>query len=351
MNHKPPPVYFFIPPEPCQRELPTNAGHYWTWRSAMGNTDLALGRYDWTLQVYLHLHDRGFPCEIVTEPPRNGIVVSHYDFLSQIAHPTEHTLLVCIKADRTPHPYAQFHVVQNPRDHLYPFGTSTHRQIFLRHILQSGLIPRTAGLDRFRTVAYVGSSLQIASEFSDPWWARELHSLGFEWRCETRPERWLDYREIDILLAVRKCRARDWEFNHKPASKLYNAWNTNIPALLGVESAYRAERTSEFDFCEVTTPGQALKQLCRLRDNPNLRKTMLNHGRTAAARTTNDAVANSWIHFLSGEAVQAYHQWVSSAETRNRFYNSARQRIRLSRLFTIAHRAGNLARRAAWVGK
>ena len=38
----------------------------------------------------------------------------------------------------------------------------------------------------------------------------------------------------------------------KPPSKLFNSWLAGVPAVLGHESAYRAERRSDLDYIEVS---------------------------------------------------------------------------------------------------
>ena len=74
--------------------------------------------------------------------------------------------------------------------------------------------------------------------------------------------RYSDYREVDVILAVRP--GTRYDIDLKPATKLYNAWMAGCPALLSTESAYREVRRSEYDYEEVDTADEAIEAVRRL---------------------------------------------------------------------------------------
>ena len=103
-----PPIYFYLPQKDWLDDMPEQPDVYWE--------QFGKGIYCWTLQTYLYLKADGFPCNLVGTIPDEGIVIAHRDSLPYELRPTPKVLMVCIKPDRNPHPYAQLQVVQNPQD-------------------------------------------------------------------------------------------------------------------------------------------------------------------------------------------------------------------------------------------
>jgi hypothetical protein len=113
-----------------------------------------------------------------------------------------------------------------------------------------------------------------------------------------------------VVLAVRRFQGVD-DFAWKPATKLYNAWHAGVPAVLGRESAYRAEWKSELDYWEVDTVEEALDALKKLRDDVALRRAMVENGKQRSQETEPQVLAQQWMQFLTEVAVPAYHTWCS----------------------------------------
>lgn len=67
----------------------------------------------------------------------------------------------------------------------------------------------------------------------------ELSKLGLKWKVIPK-EGWHDYREIDVVVALRPKSTK--KHFCKPATRLYNAWIAGVPAILPNESAYFFER-------------------------------------------------------------------------------------------------------------
>lgn len=275
-----------------------------------------IGIYAWSLQTYLRLQADNFPCELVGELPTEGIVLVHRNCLR--AHhnlkPGPKLLLICIKAELKQYIYAQLHVVQNPLEMLL-----LKDSYYLPHWPQPGLIPRDLRRsDRFENVAFFGHEANLAPELMHPSWQKQLDALGLRWQPVINRNRWDDYSEIDTrwndyskidaIVAVRSF-DRQQSFQTKPATKLYNAWLAGVPAVLGSESAYQAERKSELDYLEVASPTDVISALKRLRDDPALRRAIVSNGQVRAQAIQPSSLTARWRNFLENIAVPTYSRW------------------------------------------
>ena len=257
------------------------------------------------MQTYIRLRDSGYPCELVYKFPESGILVAHRASLPFAFEPNPELLIVAIKADYDWHPYAQVQIVQNEREtgerwnsHFIPLWT------------QLGLIPRQASrADRFENIRYYGISYNLATEMKEPQWQEDLAKLGLHWALASQPA-WHDYSETDAVIAVRDF-STSAIHHHKPASKLFNAWQAHVPVILGAESAYRAERRSPLDYIEVTNYAEAIAAVKRLRDNTNLRQAMIQNGVRRGLEMSVGAITARWISFLNKVAIPAYEAWRS----------------------------------------
>lgn len=314
MSHIPP-IYFYIPQSDWTEDMPENADTYWV--------GFRRGIYCWTLQTYLHLKASGFPCELVGSLPNEGIVVSHWDSLPEDFQPGPKLLVVCIQADRARHPYAQVHIVQNPKGlltklmllgdkYLLPGG-----RYYMPLWSQPELIPRNSARgDRFENIAFFGLKENLLPELQSPSWQEQLEALGLRWQVVSRFESWNDYSDVDAILAVRSFGHQDYIW--KPATKLYNSWHAGVPAILGSESAYQAERKSELDYIEVTSLSKVISALKRLRDDKSLRQAMIENGQIRAQETQPERIVARWRTLLIDQIIPEYEAWISS-----RFYRQS----------------------------
>lgn len=319
-----PPIYFYIPQRYWPRTMPTSADDNWK--------GFGIGIYAWTWQTYLRLKAEGFPCELVGELPAEGIVLVHRNSLR--AHndnlkPEPNILLICLKAELQPYPYAQLHIVQNPTENQI-----LKNSYYIPHWTQPALIPRNpARGDRFENIAFFGHEVNIAPELVHSSWQKQLNALGLHWYpilnrnhwsdYSEISDRWNDYSEIDAVVAVRSFNRQQLYLSRnyisKPATKLYNAWLANVPAILGGESAYRAERNCSLDYLEVASPVDVISALERLRDNPALRQEMVKNGQVRAQAIQHSNITAKWCNFLEEIAVPAYYHW----RTKPRWFQQA----------------------------
>ncbi len=316
MAEKLPPIYFYLPegdlpyPHPSHyrllaADLPESADTYWE--------GFAYGVFCWTLQTYHRLQADGFPCELVRSMPDEGIVLSHRNCLPDTLQPRPRLLIVCLQADAMRHPYAQFHVVQNSQDKRLKKSTiSLGSTYYMPNWSQPGLIPRDlARGDRFVNVAFFGNEVNLAPELQDPSWREQVEALGLSWQVVSR-DKWNDYSNVDVILSVRDFNSKAHTL--KPATKLYNAWLAGVPAILGCDSAFQAERKSELDYLEVTSLNDVIVALKRLRDDKALRQAMIENGRIRAEEFQPSSMTAGWRNFLTDVAVPAYERWCAASD-------------------------------------
>jgi len=326
MKESIPPIYFYIPQSQWPvGDLPQIPEEYGDWMSAW-NSRYGRGKYDWTLQTYLYLKADGLSCKLINFVPKEGIVISHRDFWSDNLKPSSKLLIVCIKVDREPHPYAQLQVVQNNQDELLKRSQFLWQSYPLKFWLQSKLIPRDCNRGaRFENAAFFGVLDSLAAQLQQPQWEEQLSAMGLRWEV-VKCDRWHDYSEVDVIVAVRSFEGSN-TFDSKPASKLINAWHAGIPAILGLESAYRHERKSELDYIEVASIEEAIAALFRLKNDFNLRQEMVNNGKIRAQEMGNTQITFQWRNFLTNVAVPAYYRWCMAS--------LAQQQIFLMRRYLI----------------
>lgn len=320
MTDKFPPIYFYIPQRDWPNSIPQKAEELRP----------ANVLQTWILQTYLRLQESGFTCQLVGTMPEEGIVVAYRYSLPYESKPTPNVLWVCVKGDQNPHPYAHIHVVQNHREVEAPAlqiqsvkedrYLLAGQRFYLPHWPQAGVIPRDpARGDRFENVVYFGVSYNLAPELRAPEWKAQLETMGLHWRVEQHRHLWNDFSEVDVIVAVRSF-DRQSNYPWKPASKLYNAWNARVPAILGPESAFQGERKSELDYIEVKSDRQAIAALQRLRDDKQLRQDMVENGKQRAVEIAPENLAKRWRNFLVDICVPAYENWRTASNWNRQWF-------------------------------
>jgi len=134
---------------------------------------------------------------------------------------------------------------------------------------------------------------------------------------------WHDYSDVDVVLAVR-------DFDHsrqnrhlwKPATKLYNAWHARVPAVLGCESAFRAERKDKLDYFEVKTPDEAFNALKQLKEDPQLYRSVVKNGEARSQEKSRTRVKQIWQEILTQYLIPQYEAWSHSPRWKQSLYIS-----------------------------
>lgn len=307
-------IWFYIPACLWPEALPKHPSENWS--------GFGLGIYAWTVQTFLWLQEAGVACALTDRLPDEGIVFIHRNGFR--CHPRgipwlPRRLLVCFQGDVQPHPDAQVHIVQN-RSQEHPRSGA----YFMPHWPQPGLQPRDPNRgDRFTTVSFLGHQSSLAPELTTPEWQQALSALGLQWRPiinanrwndhHTLDTRWNDYRTIDAVVAVRTfdaiALAHHRHYQHKPATKLYNAWLARVPAVLGVELGYQSERQSPLDYLEASSLSQVLEALTRLRDDRALRQAISQNGQRRSHAYTPAVITQRWQQLIQTTLIPAYDQW------------------------------------------
>lgn len=308
------PVHFYVPYRKDGLDsLPRTPAEYWPWM--LQNRGINEGKYSWTLQTYLELRAAGFECDLAETFPAQGVVVAHRDFLPVFLRPRSGVFLVCVKPDRQAHTWSHYYVVQNPRDAIFSTNGGVSRATALSLWPQPGLIPRDAARDATcRNVVYAGREGNLAPELRGADWSARLSAAGFEWN-RREPERWHDASDADVLIGIRSFVGRVdtnpiFDADSKPPSKLTNAWMAGVPAVLGVESAFRALREHELDYLEVATQDDLVAALERLRSDPALYRAMVAHGRKRAVAFSREATVAAWKRALTVDIDEPMQAWL-----------------------------------------
>jgi hypothetical protein len=252
----------------------------------------------WCALSYIRLRDHGMPglkLSDTIDPTCINVVHSAQARSIQLQ---DQAFVVCIKADMDRRSWAHYHIVQN----LDQLATQTSC-IYLWS--QPGLIGRIAPPDSIRVVGYVGQPYNGNLAQHPDELGRFLQTNGFEFQVPY-PD-WYDLSHLDVIVGIRSFDQR--RHSAKPPSKLLNAWKAGIPFIGGADSAYSQCGTNGVDYLVATSRHELIAQLCRLRDDPDLRASLIRNGRAAAARYDDAALAEQWRAVLEGPVAERYRSW------------------------------------------
>lgn len=262
----------------------------------------------WVLATYIYLKKEGFPCEITTKIPQEGILLADRDSLNQTFIDFGEVMLICAKGDRDFHPSAALHVVQNSIE-FEEYQNSIWHPYYIPLWPQTKLIPRLPERgSRVENIAYVGSRSQLAQEFHDQKWSDTLENLGYQWMPLFSPTQWNDYSQIDVVIAVRNFKSNNI-YKYKPASKLINCWRAGVPALLPSESAYMAEKKSELDFLMIDSIDSTINSIEKLKNNSNLYQSIVDNGFKRIQEFTPEHLTKQWLNYFDQFVYSYYERW------------------------------------------
>ncbi len=287
---------------------------------------LPAGEGAWILQTYARLRYAGADVQLDNQLPSSGTVVFHRrnkaDLFKHPAKAFKNIMLVGVRGDLHSLKVCDFEIVQNG-------CFANNRDCFwIPHWPQPNLLPRS--LERGATlkrIAYKGFKSQLHPDFKCNDWLVFLQSRGIEWVDQStffsaeNPKQidvrvWSDYRDIDLILAVRA--ADKHNHRNKPASKLVNSWHARTPAILGREYAYREIGSHGKNYIEVTNRREAERAIITLQDKPDLFQALIDNGIKQASEFTIEKITDHWMHFLFKEIPKKYLRH----ETRHSFWRS-----------------------------
>ena len=295
-------VTFFVPDVPdIDKLLVLDPDRDWR---VLGN-----GR-EWTLQTYLRLHRSGYPVEVSDTIPSDGLVVFHplqKSILRDRLPCGNKAVLVSTRGDCRRPMIADFEILQNGR------WADEMTRFFIPFWPQPAIIPRRRQRgSRVETLSFKGYDANVHPYYQSKDWQDWLKQNGIIWKHDSTPcnltekseiqADWHDYSDVDVIVAFRPATDREKklapDYTNKPANKLYNAWISGVPAVLGRECAYRQQRRSSLDYIGIEKPEDAKEAILKLRNNPELYQAMVKNGQERAKEFTAEQITNRWAEVL-----------------------------------------------------
>ncbi len=252
--------------------------------------------YNWIYQTWDLLKKAGIPCQLSTELPNKGIIVTlgqtlPASYQEKIA--SRKLVLIDVVADNKPCAAGSLHLIQN-KAHAEQINNSC----FIPHWPQPHLIPRHAERkNRFENIGFFGHIKNLAPELQSSLWHKQLQEKsGLTFKVKNPPE-WHDYSDVDCVVAIRNFSAEPY-FN-KPATKLYNAWLAGIPFIGGSDTAYATDGQAGKNYLVATSLEELLQHLHHLKKDEIFRKKLIEEGRKAALYFTQQATLERWRKIVS----------------------------------------------------
>ena len=283
------------------------------------------GRAAWILQTFRHLESLGWPVELTTTPSPDHILVAHHDDLAVLGLLVDN-FVVGIRADRERVFLADVEIVQSPA------SIESRRHFYMPHWPQRGIRPRApARGDRLENVGYFGEIQNLGAEFRGEDFRAALAAMGYRLLVRNEPEQWTQYTDVDVVLAV-----RDGQLpflNKKPASKLFNAWLADCPALVGDEPAYHYHGEDGTDFLHAPSTERALSALRILRSDPALYHSLRQRGQLRAEQFTAQRTGERWETLFRNVILPEYALWTRQSvkplrRAPRRIWQFVRRRLR-----------------------
>ncbi len=277
----------------------------------------------WIYQTWARLTNAGVPARLVHQFPEKGILVVFTGNLSPQFRPPDDVFVVAIVADNKLHPRVHMHVLQNPAHAKRMRGA-----VYMPHWAQPNLIPRDpARGDRFESVCFFGHEANLCPELRDPGFVEKLKAEAGVTLSVIGAEKWNDYSSTDCAIAIRDFDGR--RHDHKPPTKLANAWLAGVPFLGGVDTAFASEGEPGTDFLVCPSRSAMVEHIRTLKADPALRARLVAAGRLAGQRHTAEAHTRQWITLLGNNVPALSEAWQrKSAMSRRIFFAS--QKIRLA---------------------
>jgi hypothetical protein len=297
-------VYFVVPeiPDLLQRLLDEDQDLPDPEVLAPNKPPLRGGQWSWVFQTFLYMKQAGLNVALVDQPIPGEICVVHFATTKNKIWAPD-SFVVGVRADNSPIRMREIEIVQSP-------ANLGGEDVFLiPHWPQPGLIPRdSARGDRIDRLSYFGGEGGLSRQFREPGLIDALRDLEVELNLCFDTTRWHDYRETDLILAVRND-LHPLLVNTKPASKLVNAWRGGCVALLGNEPAFRAAGQVGKDYFEVSHPQDVLNLVKQLKQNPALYRQVRQSGSERYQKFSHEAVQKQWIELLTGSVAEAFYHW------------------------------------------
>lgn len=143
-------------------------------------------------------------------------------------------------------------------------------------------------------------------------WRDTLKKYNYEFKLLTK-DNWNDLSKIDVLIGIRDFNKRTYD--HKPPSKLINAWQANIPFIGGYDSAYEQVGNNGINYFKVNSFKEVVEILILLKNNRGIYKSIVDEGKKKAIIYSRDKIIERWCYILLHEVVPIYESWKTKQNT------------------------------------
>jgi hypothetical protein len=169
------------------------------------------------------------------------------------------------------------------------------RDVALPLLPQRGLVPRRPErFGRVLTLGYHGDPTQAPEFLTDPGFLSALGGIGVELRLADRST-WHDFSEVDAVLCMRRLGLRT---DHKPPTKLFNAWAAGCIPLVGPEKSY-LEWVALGQNAIAVTDAESVLDACRRLIVPSVAAGLETGCAAQRATVSLDAILDQWIEVIS----------------------------------------------------
>jgi len=253
------------------------------------------GVFCWILQTYLIMRARLESVRLSSLCSPDAINLVHAVDLPKVQTSPD-IFVVALRADYRRCSWAHLHVVQNQ------VQLEKTDSVFIPHWPQPGLIPRRQDRGTVANVAFAGRGYYLAGQMRQ--WREDMSARGLSFYYLDK-NRWNDFSEVDILLAIRSFDGQSYD--NKPPSKLINAWLAGVPLIAGNDSAFRQIGSPGEDYIVATSYPDALQAIERLRSDSSFYERLVANGR--ARGYNRERIAKVWEAFLTQEALLKFREW------------------------------------------
>ncbi|TDK42282.1 glycosyltransferase [Antarcticimicrobium luteum] len=267
----------------------------------------------WVLRSYYELRRAGYEVTLSDRPRADAVNIGDIYALGRTVRGWT-AFFVIPRGDGHEPELANFTLLQNAG------STSTRPFATVPLWSQPGLIARDPDRgERIETVSFKGAAVNLDPAFQSDAFRAALAGEGVRLEIGVPSEgaggrAWADYRETDLILAVRNL--TEYDAARKPANKLVNAWWAEVPALLGPEPAFAEVGTSPEDYIEVRRPEDVIAAIRAFRQAPGSYAAMVERGREKRTAFSNARLVARWVEVLNGPIAAAFDRWQARSRLR-----------------------------------
>lgn len=249
------------------------------WRELTQTTEGA-----WGLHSYVLLREFGWPVTCSAEYDPAAINVISADAIDRtVVRPR--CFVVALQSDLRWYPLADWYIVQNPTQH-----NLARKRAYLPHWLPPLVLPRSKDRAVVQNIGLMG--IPWIRAMPTAFWGRMAGEAGMRVIDLWRENRWHDYSDIDVLLAIRSLDNRTHD--RKPPWKLFCAWEARVPLIAGRDSAYSYHGVPGVNYCVATSADEVLETLKDLRINAHRYSMLVEKGVEAIEGVSVSRTVERW---------------------------------------------------------